>query len=213
MRRGLTLIELIFVIVIIGILSAVLVPRFDRPTLDQAANQIVSHIRYTQHLAMVDNKFDPTDANWYKKRWQIQFQTTGAEEYYTIHSNRDGIGANFVLDDIARNPLNPKQFFTGRESISTDYTTNMNLTVMYAINDVSFSDNCSQDNSRIVSFDYIGRPLYANPVSLDRMYIDGGNAVTGNRLIQEPCIITLTDTDNKSKQIVIEPETGYAHIL
>ena len=213
MRRGLTLIELIFVIVIIGILSAVLTPRFDRPTLDQAANQIVSHIRYTQHLAMVDNKFDPNQEFWYRQRWQIQFQTTGNEEYYTIHSNRDGKGANFVQDDIARNPLNPQQFFTGRESISTDtakYTKNMNLTVKYAITDVSFSNNCSYHASRRVSFDYIGRPLYANPASLDSMYIDG---VNGNRLIQTPCIITLTDTDNESKQIAIEPETGYAHIL
>ena len=57
-KKAFSLIELIFVIVIIGILSSVLVPRFDRPTLIEAAHQIISHIRYTQHLAMVDNKFD-----------------------------------------------------------------------------------------------------------------------------------------------------------
>jgi prepilin-type N-terminal cleavage/methylation domain-containing protein len=213
MKRGFTLIELIFVVLVIGILSAVLAPRFNRPTIDQAVNQIVSHIRYTQHLAMLDNKFDPTDQFWYRQRWQIQFQTTSGEEYYTIYSNRDEAGTNAIQNDIARNPLNPQQLFTGRKDISTNtakYDKNMNLTEKYGITDISFSNSCSYRRSKRISFDYLGRPLYGNPIALDHIYIDG---VTGNRLIQTQCVITLTDIDRNSRQIAIEPETGYTHIL
>ncbi|MBN2895607.1 MAG: type II secretion system protein [Campylobacterales bacterium] len=59
MRRALTMIELVFVIVVIGILSAVLIPRMERDSLREAALQVASHIRYTQHLAIVDDKYIP----------------------------------------------------------------------------------------------------------------------------------------------------------
>jgi prepilin-type N-terminal cleavage/methylation domain-containing protein len=211
MKRGFTLLEIIFVIVIIGILSSVLLPRFTRPTLREAANQIVSHIQYTQHLAMIDNKFDAEDEFWYRSRWQIQFRTIDSEQCYMIYSNMDGSGSNAVQGDLARNPLNSEQFLTGQKNISTNtgkYNKNMNLTQRYNISSVIFSNSCSYRTSRRVSFDYLGRPLYGNPVSLDQMYIDG---VTGNRLIRTPCVITLIDGDGNNIDITIESETGYVH--
>ena len=125
MRRGFSIIELIFVIVIIGILSAVLIPRFDRPTLTQAAQQLISHIRYTQHLAMIDNKFDRTKPTWFKDRWQLRFtqsvQNTSSSSdgsqsvwSYTIYSddaNHDQ-GIN-ISDTIARNPLLTSDYLSG----------------------------------------------------------------------------------------------------
>ena len=50
MKHAFTMIELVFVIVIAGILSAMIASSFDGNNLRQAADQIVSHIRYTQHL-------------------------------------------------------------------------------------------------------------------------------------------------------------------
>ncbi len=215
MKRGLTLIELIFVIIIIGILSAVLVPSFTRPTLTEAAHQVVSHIRYTQHLAMMENKFDPNNQFWYRQRWQIQFRATAGDQFYTIYSNRDGAGANAVQGDIARNPSNPEQFLTGRESISTNtgrFNKKMNLTQSYNINNVLFSASCSFSGSRRISFDYLGRPLFGNPIALDAMYNDNFG-VNGGRLITNQCTITLTNNDSESIQIIIEPETGYSYIM
>ena len=57
------MIELIVIIVVVGILAAVAIPRVERNGLIEAADQLSSHIRYTQQLAMNDNKFNATDPN------------------------------------------------------------------------------------------------------------------------------------------------------
>jgi prepilin-type N-terminal cleavage/methylation domain-containing protein len=56
-QSGITLIEVILVMVIIGILSAVAIPRFDltvfsRASVEGAASMIASDIRYAQEFAM-----------------------------------------------------------------------------------------------------------------------------------------------------------------
>ena len=217
MRRGLTLIEIIFVIVIIGILSAVLAPSFNRPTLDQAANQIVSHIRYTQHLAMVENKFDPSDEFWYRSRWQIDFRDSAVDDvYYTIYQdlNRNGDASTVVSkNEIAKNPLNSKQLLTGL-STNTVNTADMILSDKYGINGIEFnSTTCSSSNSQRISFDYLGRPLFGNPKSLRASYNNNANySKAGIRLVQKRCTITLIGSDG-NKTIAIEPETGYTHII
>jgi len=72
-KKAFTLIELIFIIVIMGILIAVIVPRVNSNKLDEAAIKLISDIRYTQHLAMVDDKFNKDSSNWFKERWRIVF--------------------------------------------------------------------------------------------------------------------------------------------
>ncbi len=74
MKKAFTMLELVFVIVIVGILSFIAASSFQRNTLREAADQVVSHIRYTQHLAMTDDKFDPNEAQWFMRRWTLRFQ-------------------------------------------------------------------------------------------------------------------------------------------
>ena len=57
-KRAFTMIELIFVIVVVGILAAIMIPKLNRNASREAANQILTHIRYTQHLAMQDDKYE-----------------------------------------------------------------------------------------------------------------------------------------------------------
>jgi len=57
--RGMTLIEIILVMAIVGILAAVLIPKFDfaitsRTSVDGAAYMIASDIRYAQDFAMAN---------------------------------------------------------------------------------------------------------------------------------------------------------------
>lgn len=54
-----TMIELVFVIVVLGILSALAMPRIDRDLRQEAKDNILSSIRYTQHLALIDEKTNP----------------------------------------------------------------------------------------------------------------------------------------------------------
>ncbi len=62
-HRAFTMLELIFVIVVVGILSFMAASSFQRNTVQEATDQLLSHIRYTQHLAMMDDKFNAGNAN------------------------------------------------------------------------------------------------------------------------------------------------------
>ncbi len=70
------MLELVIVIVVAGILAAVMIPRLERDNLREAAEQVVRHIQYTQHLAMVNDVYDDTNANWYQNRWSINLCST-----------------------------------------------------------------------------------------------------------------------------------------
>ena len=215
MKKAFTLIELVFVIVIIGILSTQISPSFNSNGLQQAANQIISHIRYTQHLALMDNKFDPTNPNWYKTRWQIHFTAPLGKLDYTIYQDLSASGSPSTVlgnNEIAKNPLNPTKLLTSLSGGSKVNTKEMAIGEEYGIASVSFSNQCSTYHSKMISFDYLGRPLYGKPKSLASMY-RANNGSTGVRLIKPGCTITLTDNDNKTIIIAIEPETGYAHII
>ncbi|WP_310442421.1 type II/IV secretion system protein [Sulfurimonas sp.] len=221
MKKAFTMMELIFIIIVIGILAAVVIPRTGSNKLHEAAIQVVSHIRYTQHLAMVDDKFNTADNEWYKDRWQIMFaNTAGSGNSWSYMIFSDSLGASTGTPDVnehAVNPLDSSKFLTGGYSagnIAFDdarATAELNIGKEYRITNVTFSANC-EINSKRISFDHLGRPLYDGPHLLDEAYRDGANS----RLIQftsgNPCTITLTDgSDNVV--IAIEPETGYAHIL
>ena len=204
------MLELVFVIVAIGILSAVFIPKFGQNKLSEAANQVISHIRYTQHLALMDDKFDSTNQNWYKRRWQIIFGTsvyTEGKPAYTIFSDTSETGQP-DLSEIAKNPQDSSKLLSGGYS-GTLYTSDsqatpeLNIGKKYGVDSYALSGGCS--GARI-SFDHLGRPLQGDLSSMTGPYSAGTQ-----RLITAPCIITLRRS-NDSVQIVVDPETGYVHL-
>ncbi len=215
MKRAFSLVELVLVIVIVGIISAVMVPRINDVQIDKAAQQVLAHIRYTQHLAMMDNRFDPADPNWFKKRWQIRFQYTGSSPrkfYYTIYRD-DDVSDGYSQNEIAKNPLNTSQILTGKKTISTSsakYTKKLDLYQTYNIKSVSMTGCIAGGVGQSIrlSFDFLGRPIVKNVNVLVRAYA----AQTERRLATKTCYLKLTDKNNRVATIAIEPETGYAYI-
>jgi len=213
MKKAFTMLELVFVIVVIGILSYMAASSFQRNPLREAADQLVMHIRYTQHLAMIDDKFDPSDSSWYKERWQIVFNS---DEYtynqwaYTIFSDGNkNANPNLTLGEVAINPLNSGQYLTGGYSgiIYSDgdgSTPEMNLGKKYGISNIILSSTCTYYNSQRISFDYLGRPLKGVPSGFSAIY-------QANRIITNDCNISLIGSDGNIT-ITIEPETGYTYI-
>jgi len=139
------MLELVFVIVIVGILSFVAASSFQRNTLREAADQVVSHIRYTQHLAMMDDKFVPNITlapnglqrevdYWYKGRWQIAFHnhtsgticvSGGSTNWsYSVFSDGPGTSSpgysgNPDVSELAINPLDSSKRMSGGYTTSS----------------------------------------------------------------------------------------------
>ena len=147
MKKAFTMLELVFVIVVIGILSAIVIPNTRTNPVQEAAIDLVSKIRYTQHLAMTNDKY--AAGAWYKNRWQIVF----SGNTYSIVSDSNGTYAkdpqnvNEEIKDIEIKGLNAFTL-TGTEC----------------------------NNQSILSFDVAGRPLVGSLVGTTTPYTRLGTA-------------------------------------
>ena len=216
MKKAFTMIELVFVIVVIGILAAAIIPSTRTNPLQEAAIQLLSHIRYTQHLSIVDDTYNAADTNWYKERWQIVFGNAVKPDStvaYTIFSDTaTAVGTSTAGDadisEIAVNPQNKSKLLTGGygSTISSSHekvTKKLNLELSYGVTLVEFDGGCNQGTR--ISFDYLGRPLKGD--------LSGNNSAYENdNLIQSDCLITLSSSI-ESIVLKVTPETGYACIL
>lgn len=227
LRTAFTILELIIVIVVIGILAATVSPAFQRDLLAEAAHQVASHLRYTKHLAMIDNKFNPNDSQWYKARWQMFFTKAKGADYhwaYTIFSDGAGHTGNPDLSEVATNPLDNNKLLTGGYSgnLITQYdgdraSNELNIGHEYDIKDIIMTGGCKLPQTRLrIEFDYYGRPIYDNQKLFDSMYEKNGKSM----LVKTQCKITLCSvgdckaaSSEEKISIAIEPETGYIHIL
>lgn len=156
MKKAFTMLELVFVIVVIGILAAAIIPSTRTNPVAEAAIKLISNIRYTQHLAMVDDKFDATDDTWVKKRWQIVFSGTGNKEFSIVSDN------NFTF---AKDPQNQS---TEIKNIELKGVT------------ITLTGGC--DGATIISFDNLGRPLIGSLAGATTSY-PAGQLLTANCLI------------------------------
>ncbi len=211
MKKAFTLLELVFVIAVVGILAAIIIPNTRTNPLREAAIQLVSHIRYTQHLAMVDDKFAINDADWYKKRWQLIFgksADTNHQVAYSIYSDAAGLSGNPGISEFALDPMSSDKFLSGGSSgslLTNDSRANkkMNLGLSYGIDSVILSGGCGGVR---LSFDYLGRPIQGTIHNSAQSY-------ESSDMIDSRCNITLTDNNTDSIIIAVESESGYAHIL
>jgi type II secretory pathway pseudopilin PulG len=223
MKKSFTLLEVIFVIVVIGILSSMIIPKLGSDKLSEASHQVISHIRYTQHLAMNNDKYNASDSNWYKKRWQFIFgkslnnsgKDTNDKQAYTIFSDTSNTSTgkpdflNIDNTEIAIDPSNTNKVLSGGYSGTLDWedkhaNKSLNLGLTYGITNMQLSGGCS--NKRIV-FDHMGRPMDGDSSSLTSPY-NSARLVTHN----DPCILTLSSPQG-SVSIKIEAETGYSCVL
>lgn len=203
-RYAFTMLELVFVIVIIGILAVLAMPSFNRNPLGEAAEQIANHIRYAQHLAMVDDKFDPSDADWYRSFWRIRFYESGTPNtyYYAVFNDTDNYGSIDTVShtEPAIDPLTNKYLFIGNTSTDPRNNEKMNLTETYGISGVT----ATCDTGWIeFFFDNYGRP-YVNSLT-------NGTTPPYSNLLKQDCNITLTGPGGNAT-ITIRPETGYVTV-
>lgn len=182
--KAFTMLELIFVIVVVGILSFVAASSFQRNTLIEATDQVISHIRYTQHLAMMDDKFTPSNANWIRGRWKIAFDVNNS---YAISSDKN---FNNALDttEYAKDPIDTNRNLNG---VTNE---NLNLPKKYGVTRDTVNSTCGNT----LFFDYLGRPMKASTTTYAQA-----------DMIQGSCTIVFTNGVD-TRTIRIQGETGYA---
>ena len=201
-KLAFTMIELVFVIVILGILAALAMPRFDRDLKQEAADNVLSSIRYTQHLALLDNKHKIDRPDWQKALWQIRFPTSGSGSY-TIATNID-YNTNLDANEAAIDPSNGKLM----HSTSTNASPNIDLTKKYGINSITFNGCTGQSGSTAnhIAFDNLGRP--------HRGVTQGATKDYATYVNNSNCQITFNSpTFDSSFTIEVTRETGYAFIV
>ena len=215
MKKAFTMLELVFVIVVAGILAAIIIPSTKTNPLQEAAIQLLSDIRYTQHLAMVDDKYSTNDSEWYKGRWQLIFYdglNSNSVPSYTVFSDNPTYSGDPSSREIAISPEDKSRLMTGGYSGSSQLdiqssnfkgTKSMNLGMQYGVIAYQLSGGCS--GARL-SFDHLGRPLRGDLSTMIAPYRAGTQ-----RLIVSDCNITINSV-SKSLSIMVTPETGNAKI-
>jgi prepilin-type N-terminal cleavage/methylation domain-containing protein len=190
-KSAFTMLELVFVIVVIGVLAAAIIPRMDRDTLYEASEQLQSHIKYTQHLAMTDNVYQDKVANWFYERWKIDLSNSNQ---YIVSKGSSATGNHFYDQNVtARDPLSG-DFIDG--TVNRLYDINDKYSITYSATDGTTTDG-------ILAFDHSGRPYYISSST------DPASSVSN--LLQNPLVITLSD-GVENATITITPETGYTFI-
>lgn len=223
MKKAFTLIELVFVMIVLGILTFALWPTKQPTQALEAARQIVAHIRYTQHLALNDDKFathtDGTRSiarDWYKRLWRITFSNIGAVPgcksggwryavYQNISRGLSDRGQPNGANEAARNPAQAGKVLSACYSgLSTNTSDELNLGQTYKIENIDFSEFAAGGIQGII-FDELGRAYpngnWTSPYDVSRNFNQGGGSYGR---------IKLSAKDRSKANILVFSETGYA---
>ena len=206
-KTAFTMLELTFVIVVLGILAALALPRFERDLKQEAADNILSGIRYTQHLALQDYKQKFDNPKWQQRFWKIMFAPCSTNTYFYRIGSDDNMSDTglFTKNEAALDPLTGKpMYWTNNVDCSNggDDTVSKNIFISnkYGITNID-SSNCN--NVMHIGFDHLGRPHQSFGASTSADY---------STYLNSSCTFKFTMSNGEEFNITIEPETGYATI-
>ncbi len=208
-KAAFTMLELVMVIVVLGILAALAMPRMERDLRQEAADNVLSAIRYTQHLALMDNKTDSTTTNWQSAYWHLRFEKyNGAKPkwFYAVSSSNDGDN-NIDNDEVAVDPANGLRMNNTNSANGSEPTDSPSVFIgeNYGVNSVVLTGGCAATGDQHIAFDHLGRPH----VGVYSATNDFGSYMSTN------CTLTLgfEDTSINNVSITIVSETGHAFIV
>ena len=204
-KRSFSLIELIFAILLISIITTFTFTKVKVSDIDIATQKLLLYLNYTRYIANIDNKFDIDNLSWKMKLWTLKFQRCNKSIgglYYVIYSDESGGTAHYKKSDCLKEPLNNKYIYSSSSCTNKfDQSKYTLLTKEFHITKVEISCNSSSSLGQI-SFGYDGK-IYSKLSSDINKIIE----------IIEPCDIKLIDNQNHNKTIRVHPKTGFIEML
>ncbi len=198
-KKAFSMLELVFVIVVVGILAAVFIPKYGRDNAGEAAYQIARHIRLAQHHALIENRFaDPSLNNWEATLWRITFVDGSDGQCYNVWADRDANGGNPAANERAIDPLTRKYLWGG--PTCDDSQTGVNQDVLlwksFGVSGVSV---CGGGNApKHIAFDNLGRPGTINGTTFTPLAAD--------------CVVGIQTSDGHNAEVTVFRETGFVKV-
>jgi len=215
-QLGFTMLELIMVIVVLGILAALALPKLDKDFTQEAADNVLSNMRYTQHMALMADRQQYNDPQWQQSFWQISFQACSDGALFLSIGSDTNYNGSLDQNETVIDPATGKTMYWDKNSpcAAIEDTTSTSplvfLSAKYGVETIRRSgsctavtiDNVTQGNANI-GFDHLGRPhvdFSNNGTPNYRSYINSNS--------NTPCSFTFVLENDESFTIDILPETG-----
>lgn len=213
MRKAFTMLEMVFVVVMLGVMAAVSVMYIPQTKLQQAADYMIQNIKYAKSLAQTDDRyFAMQDSSlssytnqqaqyWQAGMWQVQFHLSGntTKHSYSIYADtaRNAGTTNFdgrpmSGDLIAKDPQN-RACLSGYSENNLPNECENNIakevrlqeTYDVTIDSIELPQDCKENGTARVYFDNKGLP-YCGKVN-----VTGTNTALPQRLSDDSIKITL----------------------
>ena len=206
-KSAFTMLELVFVIVVVGILSVVFIPKFERDNAGEAAYQIARHIRLAQHYALTEDRFNsPSSTAWKGTFWRITFINGTSGKCYQVWTDRDASGGTAPSgSEKALDPLTNKYVWGGTTCSDTQANVDQDVLLWKSFG-VSTLTVCNGVGASHLAFDHLGRP--------GRVSLAGTGAGASGTFtpLASDCAITFTTNDGHDANLTVYRETGFVKV-
>ena len=215
-KSAFTMIELVFVIVILGILASLAMGRMERDVKQEASSTILSHIRLAQQMALNDNKHrSDNNAKWQTAYWRFEYEKCDGAEVdryiYRVGSDRDLSGGINKIES-AIDPVSGKYIWADGacnsfDDLGSDESRDVYLYGRFGVEHVAHSSTTGSCTTQNIGFDFLGRPH----TGIKRYKTE--NSSVFQKIMTKDCILTFTMSDGTDFKIKIEAETGHSFII
>lgn len=159
-QKAFSMIELVFVIVVMGILASLAMPRMDRDLRQEAIDSVMADIRLAQRMAVSDHRHDVDNSGWQKSYWQWRVEKCDNGNLYYIVGSDNNYNNSITQAESAIDPYNQKYLFASSgDYCVTDEASSANsdrvlLTKKFGISSATMNDKCTSSH---IAFDELGR--------------------------------------------------------
>lgn len=234
LRKAFTILELIFIITIIGILSLIISPRLQSNNLQEATDQIVKHMRLAQSLALAqdfylseasqsndysnENQKIKSSTYWFKRWWRIQFHQASnpSDDAYSVYSDHpdnnitngtydaQADASDIIALDAHSGQKIIRDLGIGDENRLRDV--HVESTYNVTISMATCSHVSGTTTAKHIIFDHLGRPHCSKG--------DSDNALNPfDHLAKAQIRVTLEEKSSQERRVIcVEQESGYIHI-